>query len=170
MSDPQKREIYDRYGEKGLSNDGGGHGMSPEDLFSHLFGGGGMFQGRSQPKGPKKGASKTHQLKVTLEDLYKGKTSKLALQKQVLCSSCEGHGGKKGSTTTCPGCHGRGVKIITRQIGPMIQQMQQACTDCNGEGETIRPQDKCKDCSGRKVASERKVHFFLIFDSRSTRR
>lgn len=37
-----------------------------------------------------------HGLKVTLNDLYKGKTSKLALQKQVLCTSCEGRGGKQG--------------------------------------------------------------------------
>jgi DnaJ family protein A protein 2 len=48
-----------------------------------------------------------------------------------------------------------------RQMGPMIQQMQQTCPDCNGEGETIRDQDRCKDCNGRKVATERKVTYYI---------
>jgi len=34
---------------------------------------------------------------VSLNDLYKGKVSKLALSKQVLCEACGGVGGKKGS-------------------------------------------------------------------------
>lgn len=134
---------------------GGGHGgMSPEDLFSHLFGGGG---GRSQNRGPRKGKDMQHGLKVTLQDLYKGKTSKLALQKSVLCTGCEGRGGKEGATRSCSGCNGRGVKIVMRQMGPMIQQMQQVCGDCNGEGEIINPKDKCKVCNGKKLSQERKI-------------
>ncbi|KAG1079274.1 hypothetical protein G6F42_023850 [Rhizopus arrhizus] len=43
LSDAEKREIYDQYGEEGLSGQGGGPGgMNAEDLFSQLFGGGGM--------------------------------------------------------------------------------------------------------------------------------
>jgi DnaJ homolog subfamily A member 2 len=34
---------------------------------------------------------------VSLNDMYKGKTSKLALSKQVLCPTCNGVGGKKGA-------------------------------------------------------------------------
>ncbi|KAJ3261991.1 Type I HSP40 co-chaperone [Boothiomyces macroporosus] len=158
LSDDQKRQVYDRYGEEGLSGDGG-HGVNPEDLFSQLFGGGGGFfgGGRQQQRGPRKGKDMAHGLKVSLEDLYKGKTSKLALQKQVLCGSCEGRGGKEGSVKSCTGCNGRGVKIIMRQMGPMIQQMQQTCPDCQGEGEVIQEKDRCKACNGRKVATERKI-------------
>lgn len=60
LSDPQKRGIYDQYGEEGLSGDGGmGGGMSAEDLFSQFFGGmgggmGGMFGGGMQQQGPKR--------------------------------------------------------------------------------------------------------------------
>jgi DnaJ family protein A protein 2 len=140
----------------------GGAGMSPEDLFSHLFGGG-MFGGggggRSRPSGPRKGKDMAHALKVTLEDLYKGKVSKLALQKQVICSGCQGKGGKDGAVKTCSGCQGRGIKIIMRQLGPMIQQMQQTCGDCNGEGEIINAKDRCKVCNGKKIINERKVGF-----------
>ncbi|KAL2916545.1 Type I HSP40 co-chaperone [Polyrhizophydium stewartii] len=158
LSDSQKRSIYDQYGEEGLSGDGpGGHGMSPEDLFSQLFGGGMFGGGRGRPSGPRKGKDMAHSLKVSLEDLYKGKTSKLALQKQVLCGTCEGRGGKEGATKTCTGCNGRGVRIVMRQLGPMIQQMQQTCPECNGEGEIIRDKDRCKDCKGKKVSTERKI-------------
>ncbi|KAJ3292061.1 Type I HSP40 co-chaperone [Borealophlyctis nickersoniae] len=160
LSDPQKREIYDRYGEEGLQNDGRGDGMSPEDLFSHLFGGGmfgGMGGGRSRQSGPRRGKDMAHALKVSLEDLYRGKVSKLALSKQVICPKCEGKGGKEGAVKSCQGCGGRGVKIIMRQIGPMIQQMQQTCSDCNGEGEVIREKDRCKQCHGKKVNQERKI-------------
>jgi DnaJ family protein A protein 2 len=80
----------------------------------------------------------------------------LALQKQILCNGCEGKGGKEGGKP-CGGCNGRGIRIITRQLGPMIQQMQQTCPDCNGEGEVINPKDRCKECMGKKVTNERKV-------------
>lgn len=52
---------------------------------------------------------------------------------------------------------GRGIKIIMRQMGPMIQQMQQTCPDCQGQGETINEKDRCRECNGRKVGQERKV-------------
>jgi DnaJ family protein A protein 2 len=45
-----------------------------------------------------------------------------------------------------------------RQLGPMIQQMQQTCSDCGGEGEIINPKDKCKGCTGKKIINERKVY------------
>jgi len=58
LSDPQKRQVYDQYGEEGLNGDAGmGAGMSAEDLFSQFFsGGGGMFGGGSgmQQQGPKR--------------------------------------------------------------------------------------------------------------------
>ncbi|KAJ3041600.1 Type I HSP40 co-chaperone, partial [Rhizoclosmatium hyalinum] len=159
LSDEQKRDMYDRYGEEGIegaSGMGGPGGMNPGDLFSQLFGGAGGFGGGGR-SGPRKGKDMAHSLKVTLEDLYKGKTSKLALQKQVLCGPCEGRGGKAGATRTCTGCQGRGVKIVIRQMGPMIQQMQQTCPDCNGEGEIINPKDRCTACNGKKINNERKI-------------
>ena len=93
--------------EAGLSEQGGMGGMdaqvwpciyyplllitlsSSQDLFSQLFGGGGGFfggpgggGGRSQ--GPRKTKDLVHRVHVTLEDLYKGKTTKLALKPGTL--------------------------------------------------------------------------------------
>ncbi|CAD6567196.1 MAG: Type I HSP40 co-chaperone [Cyphobasidiales sp. Tagirdzhanova-0007] len=165
LSDPQTRARYDQFGEEGLEGGGGMGGMGgmdPQDLFSQLFGGGGgggFFGGggRSRPQGPRKGKDLVHRIKVSLEDLYKGKTTKLALQKHVLCAKCNGKGGKEGAVKTCHGCNGQGIKVVLRQMGPMVQQLQQTCPDCNGEGEIINAKDKCKTCLGKKVNNERKV-------------
>jgi len=167
LSDPQMRSRYDQFGEEGLEGAGGmggGMGMDPQDLFSQLFGGGGgggFFGGggggRRGPQGPRKGKDLVHKLPVSLADLFKGKTSKLALQKHVMCAKCDGKGGKEGAVRTCSGCNGQGIRLVMRQMGPMIQQMQQTCTDCKGEGEIINAKDKCKTCNGKKVNNERKV-------------
>ena len=74
LSDPEKRELYDRHGEEGAESGGGG--PSQEDMFSMLFGGGG---GRRGPSGPRKTDDLEHPLRVTLEDLYVGKEMKVAV-------------------------------------------------------------------------------------------
>ena len=162
LSDPQKRQLYDQYGQEGLEQGGGGGGMAAEELFAQFFGGGGgafgnMFGGGMRDTGPKKARAIHHVHKVSLEDIYRGKVSKLALQKSVICSACDGRGGKEGAVKTCSGCNGAGMKTMMRQMGPMIQRFQTVCPDCQGEGEIIRDKDRCKRCAGKKTTIERKV-------------
>lgn len=155
LSNADKRAAYDRYGEEGLRGEGG---MSAEDLFSQFFGGG-FFGGGGhggRPRGPRRGEDIVYNLSVSLEDLYKGKTSRIAMQKNVLCAKCDGKGGKE--VRKCTGCNGTGVKVTIRQMGPMIQQMQSACNECSGEGETIKPADRCEECKGKKIVKEKKIH------------
>lgn len=48
LSDPEKREMYDQYGEDALKEGmggGGASGHSPFDIFEQFFGGGGSFGG-----------------------------------------------------------------------------------------------------------------------------
>lgn len=139
-----------------------GGGMAAEDLFAQFFGGGGAFGGMfggggMRDTGPKKARAIHHVHKVTLEDIYKGKVSKLALQKSILCPACDGRGGKEGAVKTCDGCNGQGVRIMMRQMGPMVQRFQQVCPDCNGEGEKIDNKHRCKRCLGKKTVVDRKV-------------
>ncbi|KAI0290490.1 hypothetical protein BC826DRAFT_970424 [Russula brevipes] len=169
LSDSQKRSIYDTRGEAGLSESGGMGGMDPQDLFSQLFGGGGFFGGGggSRSQGPRKSKDLIHRVHVSLEDLYKGKTTKLALTRNVICAKCDGKGGKEGAVRPCGYCQGRGVRVTLRQMGPMIQQLQQPCDECSGTGEIINHRDKCKNCNARKVISEKKMLETITFAGES---
>ncbi|KAJ1476195.1 DnaJ domain-containing protein, partial [Baffinella frigidus] len=127
LSDEQKRKIYDEGGLEALEGGGGGGGGEAGDIFSAFFGGRG---GRGRRSGPRKGEDLVHPISMTLEHLYNGKTSKLALSRNVICETCKGSGSKTpGANTTCGGCQGQGIKLVSRQIAPgMIQQMQTPCT------------------------------------------
>ena len=120
-----------------------------------FFGGEGRGGGR---RGPQKGEDIVHTIKASLEDMYNGKTVKLAISRNKPCPDCEGRGGKVGAEKTCSDCNGRGVKISLRQIGPgMVQQVQSSCSSCKGAGKSINEKDKCKSCKGTKVFKDRKV-------------
>nr|XP_043628520.1 dnaJ protein homolog 2-like [Erigeron canadensis] len=165
LSNPEKREIYDQYGEDGLKEGlggGGSAGGSPFDIFDQLFNGGGFgggFGGGGSSRTRKtRGEDVTQVLKVSLEDVYNGTTKKLSLSRNVLCKKCKGKGTKSGASSTCYGCQGSGMKVTTRQIAPgMIQQMQHVCPECRGSGESINERDRCLQCKGKKVTSEKKV-------------
>ena len=138
--------------------------MAAEDLFAQFFGGGGgfggmggMFGGMGGNRGPPKARTIHHTHKVALEDIYRGKISKLALQRSIICPKCAGIGGKEGAVKKCAGCDGHGMKTMMRQMGPMIQRFQTVCPDCNGEGEIIKDKDRCKQCNGKKTIVDRKV-------------
>nr|AES12470.1 heat shock protein 40 [Dugesia japonica] len=155
LADPKKRQIYDEGGEQALKEGGGDSGFhNPMDIFDMFFGG--MGGGRN--RGPRKGKDVIHQLNVTLDELYKGNTRKLAIQKNVICDKCNGRGGKEGAVQKCGSCRGMGVEVHIRQLGPgMVQQMQTTCRTCKGEREVINERDRCKKCEGQKVAREKKV-------------
>jgi len=133
LSDADKRSKYDKYGLEGVADDGsgGGQGRGADDLFQMFFGG-----SRGKTSGPRKGDDVNHPLKVSLEDLYNGKTVKLAISRQVIV----------GEAKECKVCDGHGVVIETRQIAlGMVQQMQRRCSQCSGQGY------QCQTKKERKV-------------------
>uniref|UniRef100_A0A0E0K354 J domain-containing protein n=2 Tax=Oryza punctata TaxID=4537 RepID=A0A0E0K354_ORYPU len=135
LNDPEKREIYDQYGEDALKEGMGGGGSSdfhsPFDLFEQIFQNRSGFGGRGHRQ--KRGEDVVHTMKVSLEDLYNGTTKKLSLSRNALCTKCKGKGSKSGAAATCHGCRGAGMRTITRQIGlGMIQQMNTVCPECRG--------------------------------------
>lgn len=156
LANPEKRRIYDQGGEQAIKEGSTGHSgfSSPMDIFDMFFGG--VSSGARRRE--RKGKDVIHQLGVTLEELYNGGVRKLAIRKNVLCSKCEGLGGKRGAVQKCSNCNGSGMQVRIQQLGPgMIQQIQSVCTECGGEGETINARDRCKTCHGNKVVMERKL-------------
>ncbi|BFZ19273.1 hypothetical protein BsWGS_22312 [Bradybaena similaris] len=168
LSNREKRQLYDRYGldaikESGVSTRsgfGGFGGSMFDDIFGGLGGFFGGFHGMDHMGGmrPRRGEDTLHPLRVSLEDLYNGKTAKLQLSKTIVCKKCHGLGGRNGATQPCRKCNGRGIQVQMRQLGPgMVQQLHSTCSDCHGEGEVIRERDRCHECGGRKVCNETKI-------------
>ena len=155
LSDREKRELYDKYGEDGIK-EGGAHAGGMDDLLSQMFGGGGG-RGRG-PTGPKKGKPVMHPLKCTLEEIYNGKQTKIAVNRERICQPCGGLGGKEGAVQKCTPCRGRGIVTKMTQLGPgMYSQSQGPCEECGGKGEVIDDANKCKICKGKKVTKEKKI-------------
>ena len=92
--DKGKKELYDKYGKREGLEEGGGGGSSAEDVFANSFGGGGR---KVLEKCKQRGEDINHNIKVSLEDLYNGKTARLAISREKPCSDCDGLGGKPGA-------------------------------------------------------------------------
>ncbi len=127
-------------------------------LFFQVFN---MFFGGGMPGGGGGGSVRkskpiVHKLGVSLEELHNGKTRKLAANRDVCCGDCDGKGGSK--VETCSTCKGRGMKVMTKQIGPgMMQQIQSPCDACGAAGEIISEAHKCKTCKGKKTTRDKKI-------------
>ena len=121
-----------------------------------MFGGGGPRRG--QPQGKRKKDPVVHPLKVTLEEIFNGKTTKISVNRERICTACKGLGGKEGAVKKCTGCNGRGMVNKMQMIGPgMYTQTRGPCDECNGTGEIIDEKNKCKECNGKKVKKEKKI-------------
>lgn len=166
LSDPKKRELYDRYGKEGLGagagmggaggfgsmedalktfmgafgNMGGSEG---ESLFDSLFGFG---QGRSARSEGSQGASKKTTVSISFKEAATGVEKELLVHKLAACSACKGSGSAKASgVKTCPSCRGSGQVVHNQGFFSMAS----TCPTCQGEGTII--QDPCTQCRGRGV-------------------
>jgi len=148
LGDERKRDIYDKYGEEGLEGgDGGGGG----DIFDVLSGRG---RGGGRRSGVKKGENMVHPLKVTLDQIMKGSSRTLRLTRKVIDQ-------QKG-VESCQSCGGRGAKIQTIRMGPMIQQVQKTCDECGGNGvmyRQVKVQETLEVHIPKGAPDGHKIHF-----------
>ncbi len=157
LRDPEKRQLYDRYGIEGLKGTGftGFRGFEDifttfGDIFEDFFGFG--RQGRRTPR-PQAGADLRYDLKISFSEAAFGKEVEIELPKTAVCEACRGSGAKPGThPAQCPDCRGTGQ--VTRSQG--FFTISTACPQCRGEGRII--QHPCKECRGLgRVKKSRKL-------------
>ena len=144
LSDPEKRQMYDRFGHQGPAQAGAGFG-GIEDIFSafaDIFGGGMGFGG-----GGGRRASRGDDLEVQVEisflDAARGIKRDVEIERHVQCEPCKGSGAKPGTQPQrCRACQGRGQ--VAHQQGFFV--ISTTCPQCRGKGSTIS--EKCPDCKG----------------------
>ena len=138
LSDPEKRQNFDRFGSENPPQGFPGGGGFPADMFAQMFGGGGGFGFPGQRSGPKRRGNKDHEIRISFEDSYKGLSKTLRITLSKPCFTCQ---------QKCASCEGRGVVVM--QMGPMA--FQQPCQACEGNGHRSLGCDACK--KGKKLES-----------------
>jgi molecular chaperone DnaJ len=165
LSDEQKRQQYDQYGQtfdQAARNGGGGFGGQPGgnpfggfdfngfqgaadfdlgDIFGDIFG------GQQQASRRQRGIDLEMGLKINFEEAVFGVEKNITLEKQDVCKTCKGSGAAEGSKViTCPKCHGQGqIRTQRRTIFGNVATSV-ACDRCQGTGKV--PEVACPTCGG----------------------
>ncbi|KAJ1450690.1 hypothetical protein M885DRAFT_531638 [Pelagophyceae sp. CCMP2097] len=165
LSDPEKRQRYDQFGEAGLGGGGGGGGggveVNLEDIFDSFFGGGmggqrgGRQQQQRQRAGPAPGDDLRADLELSFETAVFGGKERVKIQHLECCASCSGSGVKPGAkVTTCGTCAGNGIVLQVTRTPLGNFQTQTTCPACRGGGQTVS--EYCAPCQGQGVQRKSK--------------
>lgn len=165
LKDDQKKAAYDRFGHAAFEGGSGGGPRGPqgqgdfasafsdvfEDLFGDFMGGrGGAGGGRSRAA---RGSDLRYNMRVTLEEAYKGVEKAITVPTALNCVACSGTGAEGGSEPqTCPTCSGMGK--VRAQQG--FFTVERTCPTCNGAGQIVK--NPCKVCRGAgRIEKERQL-------------
>jgi molecular chaperone DnaJ len=160
LKDADKKAAYDRFGHAAFEaggRPGGGAGQGDfasafsdvfEDLFGDFMGGGRGGGARSRAQ---RGSDLRYNLRVSLEEAYRGVQKTVTLPASVACETCRGTGAEGGTEpVTCPTCSGMGK--VRAQQG--FFTVERTCPTCGGMGQIIK--NPCKACGGAgRVERER---------------
>jgi molecular chaperone DnaJ len=145
LRDPEKRQVYDRYGHQGLANGGAAAGVDLSEVFGDLLGG--LFGGgcgRRRSRGPQRGADIEDVIDVDLLEAATGVKKTVSIRFEANCRECGGNGAKQGTqATACRRCKGSGAEYIS--TGGLFS-FPQTCRGCNGRGVVIP--NPCPSCRG----------------------
>lgn len=155
LSDPTKRDQYDRFGTvSGAAGGGyqyadfgdlfgGGGGFNMEDLFSAFFGG--VAGGRGGVR--LEGRDMAMQIVITLAEAASGVEKEIVLDRLATCDVCGGTGSTDQSTVvTCPDCGGTGQRVTQRRTFLGTMQTVVSCERCGASGHIV--ENPCDECQG----------------------
>ena len=151
LSDPERRQVYDRYGWDGLDSRGfqpaqGFGGFS--DIFEAFFGGDPFGGGGGRGPGGLQGGDIGVEVGISLEDAARGASVEVAYDAVAPCERCHGNRAEPGTPIqTCERCGGTGrLQAVTRTaFGQMVRAT--ACDVCAGDGKVA--QTPCTECAGQ---------------------
>jgi molecular chaperone DnaJ len=160
LSDPKKREAYDRFGHQGVQGGFAG-GFNPDtfadfsdifgdfsDFFEGLFGGGRRAR---RPGGAARGEDLRYDLELSLEEVAHGVEKKIDVPRHESCESCNGNGCAPGTNpATCATCNGMGQVRFSQGFF----SVSRPCPRCGGRGVII--ESPCPTCSGAGRTLKRK--------------
>ncbi len=163
LSDPQKRQNYDRFGSAAGPQDyaggfGGGGSETFGDIFDMFFGQarGGAAGAQQRRGGPARGSDLRYDLEISLDDAFAGTQREISYNHLAQCAACKGAGAEPGTLVTpCDRCQGSGIMRQVRQtpLGQFVTQT--TCSKCGGEGQMIPT--PCKTCHGRGRVEQEKA-------------
>ena len=153
LSDPERRQVYDRYGHDGLRRGGQSPNFegfgSISDLFEAFFGGGGGgFGGGMGGAGPRSGGDVQVAVEIDLEQAVAGTPVDVRYEVVDRCERCRGNGAEPGTPIkTCERCAGQGVlQAVSRTPFGQIARTV-SCDVCGGDGKVA--EKRCTRCDGR---------------------
>jgi molecular chaperone DnaJ len=160
LSDPERREIYDRYGWEGLDS----RGKAPHaqgfgsfaDIFDAFFGGDPFGGGRGGGAGPIQGGDIGVETRITLEQAAHGASVELSYDAIETCERCHGNRAEPGTPIeTCERCGGTGqLNAVSRTaFGQLVRT--RACDVCGGEGKVATT--PCSECGGQGTRAKRRT-------------
>ncbi len=149
LSDPARRQNYDRFGHRG-GGASGFSGFDPEifadfgDILGDLFGFGDLFGGgRRSRTGPHRGDDLRYDVTIDLEEAYRGAEHSIDVPRMETCSTCRGSGAADPSSlVVCDLCGGRG----TLHLQQGFFSVSRTCDRCRGSGRIIAK--PCASCQG----------------------
>ena len=158
LSDPVKRQRYDRFGHEGLRG-AGMHDFSSMgfgdifSMFEDIFGGG---FGGGQRRRQQRGFDLETEVELTLEQVATGADQTLDFERMDLCEACAGSGAKPGTKPDkCGTCGGYGqVQQQVQGIFGMSVRIG-VCPRCNGKGTVVR--EACPKCQGSGHGRKKRV-------------
>lgn len=152
LSSDEKRKIYDKGGEKALTEyESNNNPNQQQAMFNNWHGG-------QQPKGQ----STVVELSLSLETLFSGKTQNQKITHKIKCPHCHGTGADSDADyPICDRCNGRGFTIERHDLGNgYYQQYQHNCWKCGGEGRVI--QKSCHVCHAATIKTAEDFVFLEI--------